>query len=193
MSGCPKGLRRSKIFFRVLILIGSLLNFNRNWNRDLIDRLLFAFFNILQLIFAFISLRIFLRLLKFFWGLLNVRLGLGKFQRKLLIFFIRFFESSIESGDLTILCLNKASQVINGSAHFGIFALRVLVIGRYHIILHLVQEFVEHGGLVFISAHKLALEKGHHFSAESLEILMICGREAATLGLSYYLLPDSCE
>ena len=123
MGGRPKRLRISEIFFRVLILNGSLLKLNRNWNRNLIDRFLFAFFNIWQLIFAFISLRIFLRLLKFFWGLLNVRLGLGKLQRKLLIFFIRFFESSIESGDLTILCLDKASQVINGSAHFGIFAL----------------------------------------------------------------------
>jgi hypothetical protein len=123
MGRVPKGLRRSEIYFRNLILNGSLLNFNRNCNRDLIDRLLFAFFNIWQLIFGFIILRIFLRLLKFFWGLLNVRLGLGKLQRKLLIFFIRFFESSIESGDLTILCLDKACQVINGSAHLGIFAL----------------------------------------------------------------------
>lgn len=123
MGGCPKGLRRSEIFFRVLIINESLLNFNRNWNWDLIDRLLLAFFNIWQLIFGFISLRIFLRLLKSFWGLLNVRLGLGKLQRKLLIFFIRFFESSIQSGDLTILCFDKASQDINGSAHFGILAL----------------------------------------------------------------------
>jgi hypothetical protein len=113
MGRRPKGLRRSEIFFSVLILNESLLNFNRNCNRDLIDRLLLAFFNIWQLIFGFISLRIFLRIRQFFRRILNVRLRLGMLQRNIqctpswdgsllyLILFIRFLFLTL----FILLCL----------------------------------------------------------------------------------------
>ena len=190
MGRRPKGLRSSKIFF-------SILNLNWSWiyrlrNRYLSYWLQFSFFSIWRFNYCLSKNRLGLRFAQLFLGLLKVKLGFWKLQRKFLIFLFWFFESFCQRSNFTIFCIELATKIINVCIGLRSLGLRAWDTGSNDIIFQLVHELVELGRPVVISSLKLTLEEHFQLSAGRLEVLEFNGR-VATLGHRYLPPPGSCE